>query len=206
MTAATTAASSRPSSAAIDERTRAVVISHVLWSTGAVMPVRAHRRPGPRPGRARHRRWRPVGRRHPGRRRTASARMPTPSPARSGCSARKAPGRSPSRPPAATGSGRARPAGSPSSGSTRRATLRSGRPRGATRARASTAPRSSVFARSIGWLSMFVGLPWMHERAARMTRRAWDRLTAIDGVESSPPRCTWRRSCRSASGAGRPRR
>ena len=26
---------------AIDERTRAVVISHVLWSTGAVMPVRA---------------------------------------------------------------------------------------------------------------------------------------------------------------------
>ncbi len=34
---------------------------------------------------------------------------------------------------------------------------------------------------------MYVGLPWMHERAARLTRRAWDRLAAIDGVDLLTP-------------------
>jgi L-cysteine/cystine lyase len=43
-------------------------------------------------------------------------------------------------------------------------------------------------ARSIGWLSMFVGLPWLYERGATMARLAWERLAAIDGVEMVSPR------------------
>ena len=43
-------------------------------------------------------------------------------------------------------------------------------------------------ARSIGWLSMYVGLPWIYERGTMMARRAWDRLAAIDGVEVLTPR------------------
>ena len=72
--------------AAIDERTRAVVISHVLWSTGAVMPVRAIADRCRDRGVVLHRRRCAGGRCHPGRRGRPRARMPTPSPARSGCS------------------------------------------------------------------------------------------------------------------------
>lgn len=43
-------------------------------------------------------------------------------------------------------------------------------------------------ARSIGWLSMFVGLDWVYERGAAMARLAADRLAAIDGVEVLTPR------------------
>ncbi len=43
-------------------------------------------------------------------------------------------------------------------------------------------------ARSIGWLSMFVGLDWVYERGAAMARRAHDRLSAIPGVEVVTPR------------------
>jgi L-cysteine/cystine lyase len=43
-------------------------------------------------------------------------------------------------------------------------------------------------ARSVGWLSMFVGLPWVHERGARMAAWAHDRLSAIPGVEVITPR------------------
>jgi L-cysteine/cystine lyase len=43
-------------------------------------------------------------------------------------------------------------------------------------------------ARSIGWLSMFVGLDWVYERGAAMARLAADRLAAIDGVEVVTPR------------------
>ena len=43
-------------------------------------------------------------------------------------------------------------------------------------------------ARSIGWLSMFVGLDWIYERGAAMARLAADRLAAIDGVELLTPR------------------
>lgn len=43
-------------------------------------------------------------------------------------------------------------------------------------------------ARSAGWLSMFVGLPWAHARAARLARDAADRLAAIDGVTLVSPR------------------
>ncbi len=44
------------------------------------------------------------------------------------------------------------------------------------------------FARSCGWLSMYVGLPWIHERGQAMARRAADRLAGIDGVELITPR------------------
>jgi L-cysteine/cystine lyase len=43
-------------------------------------------------------------------------------------------------------------------------------------------------ARSIGWLSMFVGLDWIYERGAAMARLAADRLAAIAGVELLTPR------------------
>ncbi len=43
-------------------------------------------------------------------------------------------------------------------------------------------------ARSIGWLSMFVGLDWVYGRGAAMARSAADRLAALDGVELITPR------------------
>lgn len=43
-------------------------------------------------------------------------------------------------------------------------------------------------ARSIGWLSMFVGLDWVFARGAALARSAADRLAAIDGVELITPR------------------
>ncbi|MEO5884340.1 MAG: aminotransferase class V-fold PLP-dependent enzyme, partial [Candidatus Limnocylindrales bacterium] len=43
-------------------------------------------------------------------------------------------------------------------------------------------------ARSIGWLSMFVGLEWIYERGARMAASAHDRLASIPGVSVITPR------------------
>jgi L-cysteine/cystine lyase len=43
-------------------------------------------------------------------------------------------------------------------------------------------------ARSIGWLSMFVGLDWVYGRGEAMARLVADRLAAIDGVELVTPR------------------
>jgi L-cysteine/cystine lyase len=43
-------------------------------------------------------------------------------------------------------------------------------------------------ARSIGWLSMFVGLDWVYARGAAVARSAADRLAEIDGVELITPR------------------
>jgi L-cysteine/cystine lyase len=43
-------------------------------------------------------------------------------------------------------------------------------------------------ARSIGWLSMLVGLDWVYARGTAMARLAADRLAAIDGVEVLTPR------------------
>ena len=59
---------------ALERPARAIVASHVLWTTGAVLPIAAHR--GARPGCRRrddHRR-RPVGRRDPDRHRVAGRR------------------------------------------------------------------------------------------------------------------------------------
>ena len=49
-------------------------------------------------------------------------------------------------------------------------------------------PGITGLARSCGWLSMYVGLPWIHERGLAMARRAADRLAAIEGVELLTPR------------------
>jgi selenocysteine lyase/cysteine desulfurase len=43
-------------------------------------------------------------------------------------------------------------------------------------------------ARSCGWLSMYVGLPWVHERGQRLAREAADRLASIPGVGLVTPR------------------
>jgi L-cysteine/cystine lyase len=43
-------------------------------------------------------------------------------------------------------------------------------------------------ARSIGWLTMFVGLDFVYRRGAEMARYAADRLTAVEGVELITPR------------------
>ncbi len=60
----------------------------------------------------------------------------------------------------------------------------------ARRFEASNYHRPSIvgMARSIGWLSMFVGLDWVYERGAAMARHAADRLAAIDGVDLLTPR------------------
>jgi L-cysteine/cystine lyase len=63
---------------------------------------------------------------------------------------------------------------------------------GAGRFEATSFHRPSVIglARACGWLSMYVGLPWAHERAARLAALASDRLAAIDGVTLVTPRAT----------------
>jgi len=48
-------------------------------------------------------------------------------------------------------------------------------------------PAVTGLARSCGWLSMYVGLPWIHERGQSMARAAVDRLAAIDGVDILTP-------------------
>ncbi len=60
----------------------------------------------------------------------------------------------------------------------------------ARRFEASNFHRPSIvgMARSIGWLSMFVGLDWIYARGAALARRVADDLAAIDGVELITPR------------------
>ncbi len=60
---------------------------------------------------------------------------------------------------------------------------------GARRFEATGYHRPSVIglARSCGWLSMFVGLPWATERAGRLAALAYDRLAAIPGVSMLTP-------------------
>ena len=48
-------------------------------------------------------------------------------------------------------------------------------------------PSIVAFARSVGWLSMFVGLPWAYARSARLARDAAERLTRIHGVAVASP-------------------
>jgi L-cysteine/cystine lyase len=63
---------------------------------------------------------------------------------------------------------------------------------GARRFESTSFHRPSVLglARSCGWLSMYIGLPWAHERAARLASWAADRLAAIPGVTLVTPRPT----------------
>jgi L-cysteine/cystine lyase len=60
---------------------------------------------------------------------------------------------------------------------------------GARRFEATGFHRPSVvgLARSAGWLSMYVGLPWALERAGRLAAAAWSRLASIDGVSMVTP-------------------
>jgi L-cysteine/cystine lyase len=44
------------------------------------------------------------------------------------------------------------------------------------------------FARSVGWLSMYVGLDWVYGRSAQLARAAAARLAGIAGVEVLTPR------------------
>jgi L-cysteine/cystine lyase len=59
----------------------------------------------------------------------------------------------------------------------------------ARRFQATTFHRPSVvgFARSCGWLSMFVGLEWLHRRGTALARAAAERLAAIPGVTVLTP-------------------
>ncbi len=61
---------------------------------------------------------------------------------------------------------------------------------GARRFEATAFHRPSIigFARSCGWLSMYLGLPWALERAARLAAAAADRLASIPGVTLVTPR------------------
>ncbi len=61
---------------------------------------------------------------------------------------------------------------------------------GARRFEATGFHRPSVIglARSCGWLTMYVGLPWALERAGHLASTAWERLAAIPGVRLVTPR------------------
>ncbi len=50
-------------------------------------------------------------------------------------------------------------------------------------------PRRSLLglARSVGWLEMYVGLPWIHERTGRLGLRLVEGLAAIDGADLRTP-------------------
>lgn len=61
---------------------------------------------------------------------------------------------------------------------------------GAQRFEATGFHRPSVvgFARSLGWLAMYVGIGWAQERAARLARAAADRIASIPGCTVVTPR------------------
>lgn len=48
-------------------------------------------------------------------------------------------------------------------------------------------PSVVAFARTVGWLEMYVGLAWAYERSGRLARRLAQALAAIDGVEVLTP-------------------
>lgn len=172
---------------AIDQRTRAVVLSHVLWSTGAVLPVRAI-------ADLAHERGALVivdG---------AQAAGAIPVDIRAlGADAYAFPGQKWLMGPEGTGAlvvtREARERIAPTASGYM--VFEHVEPDGtaalwpnARRYETSNFHRPSVIglARSIGWLSMFIGLPWIHERGQRMAKLAWDRLDRIDGVEMVTPR------------------
>jgi selenocysteine lyase/cysteine desulfurase len=49
-------------------------------------------------------------------------------------------------------------------------------------------PSVTGFARSCGWLSMYVGLPWVFDRGGALAASAFDRLARIPGVTMLTPR------------------
>jgi L-cysteine/cystine lyase len=173
--------------AAIDERTRAVVVSHVLWATGAVMPIRAI-------ADIAHDRGALVvvdGAQSAGA-------IPVDLEA-TGADVYAIPGQKWLLGPEGTGAvaiprhvrerllpthagylsfERIDPAGDALLWGSARRYEGTGFHR----------PSVAGMARSIGWLSMFVGLPWIHERGQRLAGGMHDRLSAIPGVEVITPR------------------
>ncbi|MGK2850364.1 MAG: aminotransferase class V-fold PLP-dependent enzyme [Candidatus Limnocylindrales bacterium] len=173
--------------AAIDERTRAVVISHVLWSTGAVMPVRAI-------ADLAHDRGALVivdG--------AQSAGAIPIDLAATGADVYAIPGQKWLMGPEGTGAVAVPAAVRPRIAPTyaghytfeRLTADGDAAPWSTARKYEGTGfHRPSVvgLARSVGWLSMFVGLDWIYERGARLAGWAHDRLSAIRGVEVVTPR------------------
>jgi L-cysteine/cystine lyase len=171
---------------AIDERTRAVVISHVLWSTGAVMPIARIA------GIARERGATVI---------VDGAQSAGAIPidlSATGADVYAIPGQKWLLGPEGTGAvAIPRPARDllrPSVGGyfafERIDSAGEAVPWASARKfEGSGFHRPSVvgLARSIGWLSMFVGLDWIHQRGTRLARSMVDRLTAIPGVEVLTP-------------------
>ena len=173
--------------AAIDDRTRAVVISHVLWATGAVLPVRAI-------ADLAHARGALVvvdG--------AQSAGAIAIDLAATGADVYAIPGQKWLLGPEGTGAvavtAAARERVAPMTAgyySFEHADSAGDAALWATARRYEVAGyhRPSVvgLARSVGWLSMFVGLPWIYERGARLAAAMHDRLSSIEGVEVLTPR------------------
>ena len=154
---------------------------------GGHPPRRPHRDARPGRGRGRDHRRRAGGRGHPARPRGPRRRRLRAARARSGCWGPRAWARC-----GRAGRGRTR------SCRRRRATLGYAQldPRGHAAPPRRPPVRGGVFhrpsviglARSCGWLSMYVGLPWATERAGRLAAAAADRLASIDGVSLVTPR------------------
>jgi len=173
--------------AAIDDRTRAVVISHVLWATGAVMPVAEI-------ARIAHERGAIViidG--------AQSAGAIPIDLAATGADVYAIPGQKWLLGPEGTGAvavtRAARQRLAPSVGGYFTFERIDGAGdavpwASARRFEGAGFHRPSVvgFARSVGWLSMFVGLDWIYERGARLARSTADQLASIRGVEVLTPR------------------
>lgn len=173
--------------AAIDARTKAVVISHVLWATGAVMPVRAIA---------------DLAHAHGALVIVDGAQSAGAIPvdvAATGADVYAIPGQKWLLGPEGTGA-----VAIPARARDRVAVTNAGYLSfervdsagdaafwGSSRRYEGTGlHRPSVvgYARSLGWLSMFVGLPWVHERGARLAAAMHDRLSAIPGVTVITPR------------------
>jgi len=166
---------------------RLVALSHVLWTTGAVLPVaeivrRAHVQgaavvlDGAQASGAIPIRWDDLG-----------AEFYA-VPGQSGCSARRAWARwwcdrtsrqRPCRRPAAASA-------APHGGALGRGRPLAGRAR-RFEAAGFHAPSVIGLARSAGWLAMYVGLPWAHARAGRLAADAAARLGDTPGVELVTP-------------------
>ncbi len=173
--------------AAIDDRTKAVVISHVLWATGAVMPVRAI-------ADLAHARGALVvidG--------AQSAGAIPINVEATGADVYAVPGQKWLLGPEGTGAVALTRAARARLQPTFAGYLSFERIDGAGDARFWASARRfegtgfhrpSVvgLARSVGWLSMFVGLAWIYERGIRLARAMADRLAAIPGVEVLTPR------------------
>lgn len=173
--------------AAIDERTRAIVLSHVLWASGRVMPIE-------RLAAIAHERGAVVivdGAQSAGAMRVDLAAT--------GADVYAVPAQKWLLGPEGMGAVAVSPAVqhrlAPTFGG--HLTFESSDSSGqaewwpdARRFESSNFHRPSIvgMARSIGWMSMFIGLDWIYERGASMARYAADRLALVPGVEVVTPR------------------